>query len=384
MSDPSNYEILVVDDTPANLKLLSALLVEQGYRVRAASNGVVALRSVAFKAPDLILLDVRMPGMDGYEVCRQIKADPQQRMIPVIFVSALNETADKLKGFAAGGVDFVTKPVDPAEVLARVRTHLELLRLQRRQERIQIELAERVEERTEELKRTATELASALREKETLLKEIYHRVKNNLQVVSSLLTMQGARASDEARALLTESAARVRSIALVHEQLYRSATLSSIRYPAYVRQLVDHLMQTYDPLSHRVPIKVEIDDLNIGVGTAVPLGLVITELISNAYKHAFPGLATGEIRVSLRRLPKGLLRLVVQDSGCGLPPEPAASSSLGLNLVRMLADQLDGRLEVSSPGGACFTLTFTPEAQEVTFITPDEKSDARQAQASPP
>ena len=221
-----------------------------------------------------------------------------------------------------------------------------------------------------EKKRAEAEIAAALREKETLLKEIYHRVKNNLQVVSSLLAMQGAKAGDEARALLEISADRVRSIALVHEQLYQSKNLSSISYPAYVRDLVAHLTDAYDPISRRVPIVAQIDDLSIGVGTAVPLGLVITELISNAYKHAFPGEATGEIRVMLNLLPSGLLRLTVRDTGRGLPPSFTGSgaSSLGLRLVEMLASQLDGRIEVSSPGGACFELTFAPEGQEVTFM----------------
>ena len=120
MNTQTPDEILVVDDTPANLKLLSMLLAEQGYRVRPASNGVLALRSVAAKAPDLILLDIRMPDMDGYTLCRQIKADPRLAPIPVIFISALNETADKIQGFSVGGVDYLTKPFERETLLAIV------------------------------------------------------------------------------------------------------------------------------------------------------------------------------------------------------------------------------------------------------------------------
>lgn len=137
-------EIVVVDDTPANLKLLAGLLSEQGYRVRPASSGALALRSVNAKIPDLILLDVRMPELDGYAVCRQLKADPHTCAIPVIFISALNESADKVQSFSVGGVDYITKPFEPAEVLARVKTHLELRRLQQ-------ELERRVEARTADL-----------------------------------------------------------------------------------------------------------------------------------------------------------------------------------------------------------------------------------------
>ncbi|HRF43447.1 MAG TPA: PAS domain S-box protein [Candidatus Competibacteraceae bacterium] len=149
--DEAAPEILVVDDMPANLKLLVNLLVEQGYRVRPASSGALALRSVAAHAPDLILLDVRMPGLDGYAVCQRLKADPHTHAIPVIFISALNEAAGKIRSFAVGGVDYITKPFEPAEVLARVRTHLELRRLQRCLEQAQIELEQRVKARTAEL-----------------------------------------------------------------------------------------------------------------------------------------------------------------------------------------------------------------------------------------
>ncbi len=125
-------EILVVDDTPASLQLLTGILTGHGYRVRPASAGHLALRSVAAEAPGLILLDVKMPDMDGYEVCRRLKADEHSRKIPVIFISALGETTEKVEGFKAGGVDYITKPFNPEEVLARVGTHLRLWELTER------------------------------------------------------------------------------------------------------------------------------------------------------------------------------------------------------------------------------------------------------------
>ncbi len=125
---PATEEILVVDDTPANLRLLSELLTKHGYCVRPASDGALALKSVAAKIPDLILLDVSMPDLDGYEVCRRLKADEKYSRIPVIFISAFGDTHQKVKGFEAGGVDYITKPFEAEEVLARVRTHLQLRR----------------------------------------------------------------------------------------------------------------------------------------------------------------------------------------------------------------------------------------------------------------
>ncbi|MBF0549331.1 MAG: response regulator [Deltaproteobacteria bacterium] len=145
--ETASAEILVVDDVPANLKLLTSILKKRGHRVRPAYDGRLALRSIAAKLPELILLDVRMPEMDGYEVCRRLKSDEQCRDIPVIFISALDETSDKLKGFQAGGVDFITKPFHPEEVLARVETHLALRRLQARLEKQNDQLQQEIAER---------------------------------------------------------------------------------------------------------------------------------------------------------------------------------------------------------------------------------------------
>ena len=129
--DISNSNILVVDDTPANLRLLIGILREVGYKVRPANNGPRALTSIEKESPSLILLDIMMPNMDGYQVCEHLKAHEETREIPVIFISALNETFDKVKAFSVGGVDYITKPFQAEEVLARVETHLKLHELQR-------------------------------------------------------------------------------------------------------------------------------------------------------------------------------------------------------------------------------------------------------------
>jgi sigma-B regulation protein RsbU (phosphoserine phosphatase) len=123
--------ILIVDDTPVNLSLLSQMLSNQGYRVRAANNGPRALESARALPPDLILLDIRMPGMDGYQVCQRMKELPQGRDIPILFISALDDVQEKMKAFAVGGLDYITKPFQLEEVVARVETHLSLRRLQR-------------------------------------------------------------------------------------------------------------------------------------------------------------------------------------------------------------------------------------------------------------
>jgi len=190
MSDKA--EILIVDDTLPNIQLLSAMLRSRGYVVFEADNGPAALQSVQNHIPDLILLDVRMPEMDGYEVCRQLKADQNLSAVPVIFVSALDEQMDKIQGFAAGGVDYITKPFQIKEVLARVETHLTLCRLQRQlsdqnhqlqqeiTERRRMEkalqvaneaLEQRVSERTVELVQTNLELKNELQERQRIERE---------------------------------------------------------------------------------------------------------------------------------------------------------------------------------------------------------------------
>ena len=124
-------EVLIVDDTPANLAVLSSILGAAGYQVRPAISGETALRAVARRAPALVLLDVRMPEMDGYEVCRRLKADPAAREIPVVFVSAADDPGEKQQAFAAGAADYLTKPFEAAEVLARVATQVALVRQER-------------------------------------------------------------------------------------------------------------------------------------------------------------------------------------------------------------------------------------------------------------
>lgn len=130
-TEAASENILIVDDTPANLRLLSQMLTEQGYGVRAVTSGARALASARAAPPDLVLLDIKMPGMNGYEVCEHLKADPLTRHIPVIFISALDEIQDKVQAFAVGGVDYITKPFQFKEVLARTETHLSLRKLQK-------------------------------------------------------------------------------------------------------------------------------------------------------------------------------------------------------------------------------------------------------------
>ncbi len=157
--------IVIVDDSPDNLRVLSGVLEQAGYLVRSAISAEIALSSIRLNPPDLILLDVRMPGMDGYEACRQLKADPLTRDIPVIFISALSETGDKVAAFAAGAVDYVTKPFQFEEVLARVRAHMELYQ-------IKLHLDDMVAAQTRALRDTMESLVVSRQQYRALLEQI--------------------------------------------------------------------------------------------------------------------------------------------------------------------------------------------------------------------
>ncbi len=145
-NDITKASILIVDDLPRNQYTLSLILKKAGYEIRTAANGLEALESVQTALPDLILLDIMMPNMNGYQVCEYLKADKQTRDVPIIFISALNETEDKVKAFSIGGVDYITKPFQPEEVLARVKTHISLMQLQKQLQDANIQLAIQLDE----------------------------------------------------------------------------------------------------------------------------------------------------------------------------------------------------------------------------------------------
>ncbi len=193
MFNENESNILVVDDTLANLRLLVGMLTEHGYKVRPVPNALLALSGARAIPPDLILLDINMPEMSGYEVCQQLKADEQTRDIPIIFISALNETIDKVKAFAVGGVDYITKPFQLEEVLARVRTHLALRKLQKELQQANDELEQRVAARTAELARLNTvyecfvprEFLSLLQKKTILDVKLGDQIQQELTIMFS-------------------------------------------------------------------------------------------------------------------------------------------------------------------------------------------------------
>jgi PAS domain S-box-containing protein len=213
-------------------------------------------------------------------------------------------------------------------------------------------------------KQASQRLSASLNQKEVLLREVYHRVKNNLQVISSLLNLQSVSINDpEMLGLLRETQDRVRSMALVHEKLYRADDLAKIDFADYARQLVAMLARSYRPEGSGVNLRFALQKILLNLDTSIPCGLILNELVSNAFKYAFTGLPDGsppEIKVELRVAEPGTFVLVVADNGVGLPVriDVFHTESLGLQVVSMLAEQLSGTIEVDRTRGTSFKLTF--------------------------
>jgi PAS domain S-box-containing protein len=204
-------------------------------------------------------------------------------------------------------------------------------------------------------------IRASLTEKEVLLKEIHHRVKNNMQVISSLLSLQSKYILDqEMRDLFRESQERVKSMALIHEKLYRSGNLAQIDFGEYVQTLSSSLVRTYAIRAEKVNVKVAVSKIFFGVDTAIPCGLIINELVSNALKHAFPGGRRGTILISLHVDDQGCNTLVVSDDGIGFPEglDFRHTASLGMKLVNMLTGQLSGTIELICSRGTEFRIVF--------------------------
>jgi PAS domain S-box-containing protein len=210
-------------------------------------------------------------------------------------------------------------------------------------------------------------IRASLTEKEILLKEIHHRVKNNLQIISTLLDLQSDSIRDDhTMRLFQESQDRIRTMALVHEQLYNSRDLAYIDFAGYAQRLASALYQSYVEDTGRIGMKVEVRDVELMIDQAIPCGLIINELVSNAIKYAFPGQMSGEIIVSGRTDGDGWVFLTVADNGAGLPQgfDWAGAETLGLQIVSMLTRQLRGSLELDTGCGASFTLRFRSKGHE--------------------
>jgi PAS domain S-box-containing protein len=210
-------------------------------------------------------------------------------------------------------------------------------------------------------------LKRSLEEKEILLKEVHHRVKNNMQVISSLLNLQSSSLKDDvSRELFRESQNRVKSMALVHEILYESRDIASVNFSSYVKQLTASLQKSFFATASTISISVRITNIALDIDEAIPCGLIINELVSNALKYAFSKKRSGTIVIEMKKKERSMFQLCVRDNGVGIPQNRSQTATLGLKLVYALTEQLKGTVTISVNKGTSFTIKFPSHVSTLT------------------
>ncbi len=361
----SRGEILIVDDTPDNLRLLSAILRNQGFEVRKALNGKRAIASIQAVPPDLVLLDIRMPEMNGYEVCEYLKADPVTEDIPVIFISALDDTLDKINAFAVGGVDYITKPFQEAEVLARIENQLRLRQLQ------------------QQLLQQNEELTRSNRELEQFAYVVSHDLQQPLQSITGfakIMAMQNPKTLDDVNHGYLKSIldAGGRMQRLIQDLLlYARVGQGTEAHEATDCNAV--WSQTVENLQEAIAqrqVKVIHHPLPTVLGNGVQLLQLFQNLLSNAIRFSRPEVNPC-IQVSAQPYGQGYL-LSMQDNGVGIPPEQherifeifqrghttkdIPGTGIGLATCKKIVESHGGNIWVDSDLAQGTTFYFTLQA----------------------
>ncbi len=363
-------DILVVDDTPANLDVLVEMLGEQGYRARPVLSGFLALQSARLQPPDLILLDINMPEMNGYEVCQRLKADANLKDIPVIFISALHDTVDKVQAFDAGAVDYIAKPFQFEEVKARVQTHLRTYRMQK-----ELEQQYAAIKKLEELKDNLTHM-------------IVHDMASPIQTIGLAVDLALGGETGQSREnveVLSRAADASRSLTEMVNSLLDISRMEAGQMPLHpadadLRHLAEEAAETMRLLAGAKEIRLAVQ------GPSVPLRAdtdlirrVFINLIGNALKFTPKG---GDVFITTSTF-DGLAAAEVHDTGIGIPeeyherifekfgqietdqPRPQHSSGLGLTFCRLVVGAHGGRIGVRSHPGAGSTFWFAlPQTAE--------------------
>lgn len=369
-----SHRILTIEDESAVRKSFVMFLEDNDFEVIEAEDGEVGIEKIKAESPDLILVDLRMPRVDGLTVLDFVGTNYPH--IPVIAVSGTGNITDVIDALHLGAWDYILKPVEDLNMLLyAVRRALEKVRLERENEQYRIHLEEEVEKKTadllesnkklqqfnDDLQNKQTQLTKSIEEKEVLLREIHHRVKNNMQVIMSLMNLQKpSYQNDYDQKLLEKSIKRIQAMALAHDQLYRNSDLSKIDLSSYIEGIIQEILYSSVSVGTNIDVKTQIDSIYLGMEYVIPLGLIVHELVSNAIEHAFPEQNEGKIELSAD-CAETVYTLRVWDNGIGLPDsiDLERAESLGFLLVQTLAAQIHGNLSVSRDTGTSFILEFT-------------------------
>jgi two-component sensor histidine kinase len=335
--------ILYVDDDAGLRRLVQRALERRGFAVETADGADTALARLNTETFDLIAVDHHMPGKDGLTLLGEIAALPAAP--PVVFVTGTDDTRVAIAALKSGAADFVIKAVgeDFFDLLANAFAQA-----------LEKEALLAVKTRIEE------ELREANVRLEALLGEVHHRVANSLQLVSSFVSLQASQAKDTATsAALAETQGRIQAISQVHRRLYTSRSMDAIELDAYLDTLIDALRRSLADADTKVELVLTAEPVTTKPDHAVSVGVIVTELVSNAAKYAFEPGADGRIEVSLRKLREGGFQIEVADNGCGFDPqEKAKGTGLGMRIVTAMARSLQSAVEPVATGrGSRFEMT---------------------------
>ena len=360
---PEKATILVVDDTPANLKLLQEMLQSKGYRVLASPDGKTALNAAAKSLPDLILLDINMPEMNGFEVCERLKANELLKDIPILFISALTETTDKMKAFSVGGVDYISKPFQFEEVNARVETHLELSRQKR------------------EVQKSYNKLRELETQRDGLVHMIVHDMRSPLMVTLGNLELLQYDTLSKNAALCVSAALRstdmvIKMVTTILDISKMEAEKMTLNYSAVdMINLVGETIRMVESLQASRSITLtppgEMESLSCDANL---IRRILQNLIVNAIK--FTDKEKGVITISIQNASPNKVRVSVVDNGPGIPPEycekvfdkfcqastrqqgKGYSTGLGLTFCKLAVEAHGGRICLESDEGKGSTFWF--------------------------
>ncbi|MEQ7874601.1 response regulator [Sphingomonas sp. ASV193] len=340
--------ILYIDDDAGTRRLVQKLLGRRGHQVVTAEDGNDGIAKAREGDFDLIAVDHYMPGLDGLATLEALKQLPG--MPPVVYVTGSEESAVAVAALKAGAYDYVVKSVgdDFVDLLERAFAHaLETGRLVAAKEEAERQLI------------AANERLAAL------LREVNHRVANSLQLVSTMVTMQARLLADPgAKAALADTERRIQAIAQVHRRLYTSGDVESVEMDEYLAAIVEELQATWSsPVSPRV-IRLEADALKLHTDKAVSLGIIVTELVTNACKYAYADGQPGEVRIRFHRDPSvdaEKFRLEVEDDGCGLVgDEKPKGTGLGSKLIAAMARSLSSAVDYDNQHKGCRAVLIAP------------------------
>ncbi len=433
--------ILVIEDQIDVRSMIYDFLTRQNFEIIMAESGEEGIEKAGKYLPDLIISDIMMGGISGFEVLRNLQNDIKTSSIPFLFLTARAELKDFREGMNLGADDYLIKPFKLDELLIAVNTRLakrqkiedkfklvweyardgmciieengKIITINNATEKLfNLKAIDIIDSKYTELfkndlclfdqtnslssftekcvlwnnsvkwlkfsisileenqngkiffvmiqdvtdsKNSEMQIVKSLNEKEVLLKEIHHRVKNNLQIISSILSLQSDNFDDpKYKKVFLESQNQIKSMALVHEKLYQSGELNSINFNGYTEDLINYLKIAFDIYDDRIKFKMDISNAKLQVNTAIPMGLIVNELITNSLKHAFDE-KKGEINIIIKDREE-YFDFFYSDNGIGLPDDFNLQSitSLGLSLVINLVEQIGGSLDFENNNGAIF------------------------------